>query len=45
MVRMQAYGPTGLGILTVSEVPGFTELRQGLLPLAQAFAVSTIPVQ
>lgn len=39
---MQAYGPTGLGILTVSGVPGFTELRQRLLPLAQAFAVSPI---
>lgn len=39
---MQAYGPTGLGILTVSGVPGFTELRQRSLPLAQAFAVSTV---
>ena len=38
-VRAQAYGPDGLGILTVSGVPGFAELRQRLLPLAQAFAV------
>lgn len=36
---VQAYGPTGLGILTVSGVPGFAELRQRLLPLAQEFAV------
>ncbi|KAL3162235.1 hypothetical protein ABBQ32_009935 [Trebouxia sp. C0010 RCD-2024] len=34
----QAYGPAGLGILTVSGAPGFAELRQSLLPLAQAFA-------
>lgn len=34
----QAYGPDGLGILTVAGVPGFVELRQRLLPLAQAFA-------
>lgn len=38
--QLQAYGPAGLGILTVSGVPGFAELRQRLLPLAQAFAVS-----
>ena len=38
---MQAYGPDGLGILTVAGVPGFAELRQRLLPLAQAFAVSS----
>ncbi len=38
---MQAYGPDGLGILTVAGVPGFVELRQRLLPLAQAFAVSS----
>ena len=36
---MQAYGPDGLGILTVAGVPGFAALRQRLLPLAQAFAV------
>lgn len=39
-VGAQAYGPAGLGILTVSGVPGFAELRQRLLPLAHAFAVS-----
>jgi len=30
----QAYGASGLGILTVSGIPGFSELRQRLLPLA-----------
>lgn len=30
----QAYGSEGLGILSVSGVPGFLELRQRLLPLA-----------
>ena len=35
----QAYGPDGLGILTVSGVPGYEALRQRLLPLAEAFAV------
>lgn len=38
----QAYGPDGLGLLTVAGVPGFVELRQRLLPLAQAFAVSLL---
>ena len=38
-MRAQAYGPDGLGILAVSGVPGLAELRQRLLPLAQAFAV------
>jgi hypothetical protein len=28
---MQAYGPDGLGILTVSGVPGYTKLRSSLL--------------
>lgn len=36
---LQAYGPDGLGILTVAGVPKFVELRQRLLPLSQAFAV------
>ena len=37
---MQAYGPDGLGALTVSGVPGYVELRKRLLPLAADFAVS-----
>ena len=37
--RIQAYGPNGLGILTVAGVPGFVELRQRLLTLSQDFAV------
>jgi hypothetical protein len=37
--KKQAYGPDGLGILTVSGVPGYEALRQRLLPLAEAFAV------
>jgi hypothetical protein len=36
----QAYGPHGLGVLTVSGVPGFVERRASLLPLAHNFAVS-----
>lgn len=35
----QAYGPGGLGILTVRGVPGLQELRQQLLPLVARFAV------
>lgn len=34
----RAYGPDGLGILTVSNVPQFAELRAQLLPLAHQFA-------
>ncbi|KAK9830192.1 hypothetical protein WJX72_010222 [[Myrmecia] bisecta] len=34
----KAYGPSGLGILTVANVPGLPALRQRLLPLAQRFA-------
>lgn len=37
---LQGYGPNGLGIITVSGVPNFIELRRRLLPLAQQFAVS-----
>lgn len=35
----QAFGPDGLGLLTVSGVPGYQELREQLLPLAAEFAV------
>ncbi len=34
----QAFGPGGLGICTVSDVPGFVEARQALLPLAAQLA-------
>lgn len=34
----QAYGPCGLGILTVRGVPQLSDLRQRLLPLAARFA-------
>lgn len=34
----QAFGPDGLGICTVSGVPGFVEARQALLPLAAQLA-------
>eukprot|EP00854_Cymbomonas_tetramitiformis_P003145 gene3145-3987_t len=34
----EAYGPAGLGLLTVSGVPGLAEKRSALLPLAQRFA-------
>lgn len=37
----QAYGPDGLGILTVSGVPGYMEKRKALLPLAQRVANMT----
>lgn len=37
----EAYGPNGLGILTVSGVETFTEKRKNLLPLAQR--VATLP--
>jgi hypothetical protein len=30
-----AFGPNGLGICSVSGVPGFVEKREALLPLAQ----------
>jgi hypothetical protein len=40
---MQAFGPDGLGLLTVSGIPGFCQLRERLLPLAEAFAVSITP--
>lgn len=33
-----AFGPTGLGFLTVRGVPGFSEARQELLPLAWRLA-------
>jgi hypothetical protein len=35
---MQGFGPDGLGIVTVSSVPGFPRLRERLLPLAAAVA-------
>lgn len=41
-VSLQGYGPNGLGIITISGVPNFQQLRQRLLPLAQDFAVSTL---
>jgi hypothetical protein len=34
----QGFGPDGLGIVTVSGVPGFPALRERLLPLAAALA-------
>lgn len=34
----EAFGVDGLGILTVSNVPGFVEARSSLLPLAKTFA-------
>ena len=34
-----AYGPGGIGLLTISGVPGFVDLRQKLLPLASRLAV------
>ena len=37
---MQGFGAAGLGIVTVSGVPGLPALRQQLLTLADAFAVS-----
>lgn len=41
----QAFGPGGLGICTVSGVPGFVEGRAALLPLAAAFARLPADVQ
>lgn len=34
----QAFGPHGLGIITIKNVPNFPRLRQNLLPLAARFA-------
>jgi hypothetical protein len=34
----EAYNLDGLGILTVSDIPGFAEKREALLPLATRFA-------
>eukprot|EP00456_Euglypha_rotunda_P035423 TRINITY_DN27273_c0_g1_i1.p1 TRINITY_DN27273_c0_g1~~TRINITY_DN27273_c0_g1_i1.p1 ORF type:complete len:373 (-),score=58.88 TRINITY_DN27273_c0_g1_i1:57-1175(-) len=34
----EAYGPNGLGILTVSDIPNYLELRLNLLKLAQPLA-------
>lgn len=34
----QAYGPGGLGALTISGIPNYSELRQKLLPLAHKLA-------
>ena len=39
----QAYGPHGLGILTVAGVPSLPELRQQLLPLSAEFVVRASP--
>lgn len=36
----QAFGIDGLGLLTISDVPSLQELRDQLLPLADAFGVS-----
>ena len=41
----KAFGPDGLGILTVSNVPQFSELRAALLPLAHQFATLPKDVQ
>lgn len=41
----EAFGVDGLGILTVSGVPGLTPLRERLLPLARAFARLPADVQ
>ena len=35
----QAYGPQGLGILTVAGIPGLPQMRQRLLPLTTQFVV------
>ena len=35
----KAYGVDGIGLLTVKNVPGLTEARSRLLPLAQKFAI------
>lgn len=37
---VQGFGLEGLGIVTVSGVPDYIQLREQLLPLAQEFAVS-----
>eukprot|EP00775_Hariotina_reticulata_P002002 gene2002-2324_t len=34
----QGFGPDGLGVITVSGVPGYVERREALLPLADSFA-------
>lgn len=34
----EAFGPSGLGLLTVRNIPGYPELRKRMLPLAAAFA-------
>lgn len=39
LLLLQGFGLEGLGIVTVSGVPDYPQLRQQLLPLAQAFAV------
>jgi hypothetical protein len=39
----QGFGPDGLGALTISGIPGYVEMRQRLLPLAQQLAVSALP--
>lgn len=36
---LQAFGPDGLGVITVSDIPKFSEFRSRLLPLASKFAV------
>ena len=38
-ILVQAYGPEGLGILTVAGVPSFLELRREVLPLTAEFVV------
>lgn len=40
----QAYGPTGLGILTVAGIPGLPSARAALLPLAHALNALPAPV-
>ena len=36
---MQAYGPHGLGILSIAGIPGLPEMRRRLLPLSTQFVV------
>lgn len=36
--RAQAFGDDGLGILCIRGIPGYAQLREALLPLAQQFA-------
>lgn len=35
----EGFGPDGLGIITVANVPGYLEKRQALLPLSRRLAL------